>query len=82
MVVQLPRFSHATGSFALARLATATKREHRQIQQRCLAATAQADARRRRLINAAATAFIAFAFVLTGYALHQEQQIQRIEQRR
>lgn len=56
-----------------------TDRRHQQIQRRCAAANAKTDARRRRLINTLAMAFIAMAFVLTGYTLHQEQQIQQFE---
>jgi hypothetical protein len=56
-----------------------TERRHQQIQRRCAAATAKANARRRRLINTLAMAFIAMAFVITGYTLHQEQEIQQFE---
>jgi preprotein translocase subunit SecG len=62
----------------VARLAP-TEREHQQIQRRCAAATAKANACSRRLINTLATAFIAISFVLTAYTLHQEQQIQQLE---
>jgi hypothetical protein len=81
---QLPLFSSvhagssAARSFAVGRLARFTQHEHRQIQQRCLAAAAQAKANaRRRAVMAALLCLLGMA---VGVAvLERDAQIQQME---
>jgi hypothetical protein len=61
-------------------LARLTEHRQRALQQRYLAAAAQADARRRRLVNILLGVFIISSFIAAGYTLHQEQRIQQMEQ--
>jgi hypothetical protein len=84
---QLPLFSsaHAANpaarSFVVGRLARFTHHEHRQIQQRCLAAAAQAKAAARR--RAVITALLCLLGMAVGMAvLERDAQIQQMEVRR
>jgi hypothetical protein len=77
--VQLPSFC-SSKPVALGCLARFTEHELRTSRQRYLAVAAQTHARRRRLINAALSVLIGLSFVVAGYTLHREQQMQQMEQ--
>jgi len=81
---QLPLFSSAHAgspaarSFVVGRLARFTHHEHQQIQQRCLAAAAQAKANaRRRAVMAALLCLLGMAVGMA--VLERDAQIQQME---
>ena len=50
-------------------------------QRRRAAIAAEANARRRGLINAVVSVFVVASFLVAGYTLHQEQRLQQTEHR-
>ncbi len=80
---QLPSFScgnvNASRDFVVSRLARFTEHRQRTLQQRYLAASAQAYARRRRITSTLLSAFVIATCIVAGYTLQQEQRIQQVE---
>ncbi len=80
---QLPSFCCSNGNasrdFVVGRLSRFTEHRQRTLQQRYLAAFAQAYARRRRITSALLSVFVITTCIVAGYTLQQEQRIQQVE---